>query len=32
MNIDYQDEDNGKPIPYYVFIIVAIIAIAIAHP
>ena len=28
MNIDYQDEDNGTPIPYYVFIIVAIIAIA----
>ncbi len=30
MNIDYQDEDNGTPIPYYVFIIVAIIAIT--HP
>ncbi len=27
MTIDYQDEDNGTPIPYYVFIIVAIIAI-----
>ncbi len=32
MNIDYQNEDNGTPIPDYVFLIVAIIAIAITYP